>query len=67
MRAHSIAALLRHLDALLERAVRARQEMENAKAWRDERHRVLTGTRGIWRRNLNAWLRRRPISDRPED
>jgi hypothetical protein len=58
MRAHSIAALLRRLDALLERAATARQEMENAKAARDERRRVLTGTRGIWRRNLNAWLRR---------
>ena len=59
MRAHSIAALLRRLDGLVvARAVRARQEMESAKAASDERRRVLTGTRGIWRRNLNAWLRR---------
>ena len=54
MKAHSIAALLRRIDALLERAARARQEMENAKASRAERHLVLTGTRGIWRRNMNA-------------
>jgi len=59
MKAHSIAALLRRIDALLERAARARQEMENAKASRAERHLVLTGTRGIWRRNMHAWLRRR--------
>ena len=59
MKAHNIAALLRRIDALLERAARARQEMENAKASRAERHLVLTGTRGIWRRNMHAWLRRR--------
>jgi hypothetical protein len=54
MRAHSIAALLRRVDALLARAARARQEMESAKAANDERRRVLTGTGIIWRRNLNA-------------
>ena len=32
MRAHRIAGLLRRVDALLARVVRARQEMENAKA-----------------------------------
>jgi hypothetical protein len=58
MRAYSIAALLRRLDGLVARAVRARQEMESAKAASDERRRLLTGTRGIWRRNLNAWLHR---------
>ena len=58
MRSHSIAALLRRVDRLLARAAKAREEMESAKAASDERRRVLTGTRGIWRRNLNAWLRR---------
>jgi hypothetical protein len=57
MRAHSIATLLRRLDGLVARAVRARLEMESAKAESDERRRILTGTREIWRRNLNAWLR----------
>jgi hypothetical protein len=57
MKPHSIAALLRRLDRLLARAAVARREMESAKAASDERRRVLTGTRGIWRRNLNAWLR----------
>jgi hypothetical protein len=58
MRAHSVAALLRRIDALLARAARARQEMEGAKAASDERRRMLAGTGIIWRRNLNAWLRR---------
>jgi hypothetical protein len=58
MRSHSIAALLRRVDRLLARAAKAREEMESAKAEGDERRRVLTGIRGIWRRNLNAWLRR---------
>jgi hypothetical protein len=58
MRAHSIAALLRRLDGLQARVARAREAAEDAKAASDERRRVLTGTKGIWRRNLNAWLRR---------
>jgi hypothetical protein len=60
--------MLRRLKPLLARAVRARQEAESAKAASDERRRVLTGTKGIWRRNLNAWLRgavREPGSGRP--
>jgi hypothetical protein len=58
MRAHTIAALIRRLDGLQAQVGRARQEVEIAKAASDERRRVLTGTKGIWRRNLNAWLRR---------
>jgi hypothetical protein len=56
--ARRTVTLLRRLDALLARATRAREEMKSAKAASDERQRVLTGTRGMWRRNLNAWLRR---------
>ena len=59
MRAYRIAGLLRRVDALLARVVSARQEMESAKTASDERRRLLTGTKGIWRRNLNAWLRGR--------
>jgi hypothetical protein len=58
MMAHTIAALLRRLDGLQARVGRARQEMEIAKATSDERRRMLTGTKGIWRRHLNTWLRR---------
>ena len=57
MDALRMAALLRRLDALLARARRAWEEMESAKAASGERQRILTGTRGIWRRNLDAWLR----------
>jgi hypothetical protein len=68
MRAYRIAGMLRRLNPLLARAARARQEAESAKAASGERRRVLTGTKGIWRRNLNAWLRgavREPGSGRP--
>ena len=48
----------RRRDGLRARVGRARQDMEGATAASDERRRVLTGIKGIWRRNLNAWLRR---------
>ena len=64
MDARRISALLRRLAPLQERAARARQEWLKAKATSDERRRLLTGTSGIWRRNLDEWLRlRRPGGD----
>jgi hypothetical protein len=57
MKAYRIAGLLRRIDGLRARAGKARQEAESAKAASDERRRVLTGTQGIWRRTLHAWLR----------
>jgi hypothetical protein len=59
MDARRISALLRRLDALLERAARARRAWLKAKAASDERRRLLTGTRGIWRRKLDEWSVRR--------
>jgi hypothetical protein len=59
MGARRISALLRRLDALLERAARARQAWLKAKAASDERRRLLTGTNGNWRRKLDEWLIRR--------
>ena len=56
MDARRISALLQRLDAPLERVVRARQAWLKAKAASDERRRLLTGTKGNWRRKLDEWL-----------
>jgi hypothetical protein len=56
MDARRISALLQRLDALLERAARARQAWLKAKAASDERRRLLIGTEGNWHRKLDEWL-----------
>ena len=46
MGASRISAFLRRLDALQERAARARHAWQQAKAMSDERRLLLTGTKG---------------------
>ena len=57
MGAPRISVFLWRLDALQERAARARHAWLQAKAVSDERRLLLTDTKGIWPQKLDKWLR----------
>jgi hypothetical protein len=54
------SARISHIDALVAWATKARKDSEEAQGRSDERRRVLSGIRDVWRQKRDEWLSNRP-------